>query len=40
LLSLSVMDVNLQKVKNNLEEYAEKYYPGRDILESVRKALM
>jgi hypothetical protein len=38
LLSLSVMEVNLPDLKNNLEEYAAKYYPGRNILESVNRA--
>lgn len=39
LLSLSVMELNLSEARNNLVEYAEKYYPGRDILKSVSKTL-
>lgn len=40
LLSLSVMEVNLPDVRTNLGAYAEKYYPGRDILKSVNDILL
>lgn len=39
LLSLSVMEINLPNVRDNLGEYAEKYFPGRSVLQSVNKAL-
>ncbi|MEX2234144.1 MAG: hypothetical protein WD824_18400 [Cyclobacteriaceae bacterium] len=35
LLSLSVMELNLPDVRNNLGDYTEKYYPGRNIFRSV-----
>lgn len=39
LLSLSVMEMNIPSKRNNLAEYAEKYFPGRDLMESLNKIL-